>query len=119
MSDKPRWDLAQTWLAQQIAERALSKATIVRDVRLDQRTLDKVLDGTGVKRADRLAALAQYLGFRGDAFALLVSGQEPVPLGITDGEAELRFRALERRLDRIEALLESGLSPEGPQADVR
>lgn len=108
------WDLVAPWLQRLMAERGIAKAAIVRDVRVDQRTIDKLLAGVGITRRDRLAALANYLGFRGDAFDLVRRGDEPVPLDEASDEHELRFRSLERRVDRIEALLEAAVEPQGP-----
>lgn len=113
VNDIHRWDLVAEWLKRQLAERGLAKSQIVRDVRVDQRTLDKLLNGQGIARRDRLAALATYLGYRGDAFDLVGAGLEPVALGPGDEELDLRLRAIDRRLDRIEALIEVVLQPPG------
>ena len=109
VADNQRWDRVARWLEQQLAERGVAKRTIVREVRLDQRTLDKLLAGDGITRRDRLGALATYLGYRADAFDLIQRGEEPVRLGITEDDTELRFRAIERRLNRVEELLEDAV----------
>lgn len=111
VNDTQRWELVAGWLQRQLDERGLAKSQIVRDVRVDQRTLDKLLNGHGIARRDRLAALATYLGYRADAFDLVGAGHDPVPLSPSGDELELRLRAIDRRLDRIEALIEAALQP--------
>lgn len=113
MDDDDGWGNVKEWLEQLMAETGTSKASVVRGAGVDQRTLDKLLDGVGVKRTDRLAVLARFFGFRGDAFDRVRHGEPPVRVE-GDDEAELRFRSLERRVDRLEALLEGAVRPPGP-----
>ncbi len=119
VNDGIGWDLVQKWLEQELSTRGISKAVIVREAKVDQRTIDKLLDGKGIARQDRLAAIAASLGYRGDAFDLVRRGEPPVPLAPADDETDLRFRAVERRLDRIEALLEAALPPLDRSGDAR
>jgi transcriptional regulator with XRE-family HTH domain len=74
------------WFESQVAQRGLTLRRIETEAGVSHQTLQKVLAGEPVQRRDRLAALAQYLGYRGDAFELIARGNEPVLEGSGAGQ---------------------------------
>lgn len=99
------WDIVAIRLHQEISTRGLANRTIEREAGVSTPTIKKLLAGEPVRRVDRLAALAAYLGWRGDAFDRIRRGEEPEPAdgGTTPiADHEARLADLERRVTAIE-----------------
>jgi transcriptional regulator with XRE-family HTH domain len=120
MKHEAGWHLVAERVQQEIDRQGLSLRAVEIGTGLNFRTIKKLLAGEPMARRDRLSVLAQFLGWEGDAFERIRQGREPVPLDkpIPDDASaeELRFRAIERRMDRLEGLLEDALQPEGQRA---
>ncbi len=120
------WDRVAARLRQEMQQRGLSSARIARGARTAPVTIQKLLAGEPVARTDRLAALAEHLGWRGDAFDEIRAGREPTPLAgvgaevggpgrepislATRDEVERLEREVEALRDRV-AALESATNP--------
>jgi hypothetical protein len=115
MDDDAGWDLVAQRLRQEFLRRSLAPTSVATAIRMDSRTMTALLDGKGISRTHRLGDLANYLGWEGDAFDLIRRGEEPVPLQKSNEPDEFRFRSLERRVDRLEALIEDALQPPDPE----
>lgn len=115
-----RWDEVAAWLNREMERQQMSASKLAAAANMDMRTLNRLLRGEGVLRADRRAAVALALGFEGDAISRILAGEEPpTRAAASDGGDELRFRSIERRLDRLEALIEDALQPPDPPEDAR
>lgn len=108
--ESARRDKVADWIRREMDRQGITPTRLGTLAGMDLRTLNKLLAGGAVLRADRRAAVALALGFEGDSISRILDGQDPVPLE-TEGSDELRFRALERRVDRLEALIEDALQP--------
>lgn len=73
------WARVATRLRSEFQQRGLSNAQVARDVQMAPATLQKLLEGGGIARADRAAALSIYLGWPGDGIERIRQGLEPDP----------------------------------------
>lgn len=71
------WQRVAARLQREFRQRGLSNAQVARDVHMAPATLQKLLEGGGIARPDRAAALSIYLGWAGDGIDRIRAGQEP------------------------------------------
>lgn len=90
-----------------MGELEISKTGLAKAAGLDFRTVDRLLDGKGARRA-QLSRLAHFFGWPGNAFDDIADGVPPPPVSTGDERTvDDRLTDLERRFDRMEAMVES------------
>lgn len=78
-----------------------TRADLVKRSGTSPKTVNKLLSGGRLERADAIGKITQALGWTADSFARIEAGQDPQPLVVT---AAVQFTAVERPVGMGELL---------------
>jgi transcriptional regulator with XRE-family HTH domain len=102
---KDGWGQVAELVAQRFAELSLSKAQFIERSGVSSHTINAVLRGEPVQRADKRGDIAAALGWSRDSIDRILAGGPPILTSPSAADERARLDAIDGRLGRIEELL--------------